>query len=204
MATKTDTRPKLGRPRKFNEEEAVEAAMRVFWDKGYEGASLRDLTEAMGISRPSLYACFGNKETLFRQALDLYEREKMAYVGEALTAPTARGVAERLLRGGLEMQTSVSDPKGCLGVISAVACGREAESIRQEVLARGAASNAALIARLERAKAEGDLPAAADPQGLARYLSALCQGMAVQAGTGATADELTLLVTTALQVWPSA
>ncbi len=196
--------PARGRPREFCAEDALSAALQVFWQKGYEGASLTDLTEAMGISRPSLYACFGNKETLFRQALDLYEREKMAYVGEALTAPTARGVAERLLRGGLEMQTSVSDPKGCLGVISAVACGREAESIRQEVLARGAASNAALIARLERAKAEGDLPAAADPQGLARYLSALCQGMAVQAGTGATADELTLLVTTALQVWPSA
>ena len=196
--------PARGRPREFCAEDALSAALQVFWQKGYEGASLTDLTEAMGISRPSLYACFGNKETLFRQALDLYEREKMAYVGEALTAPTARGVAERLLRGGLEMQTSVSDPKGCLGVISAVACGREAESIRQEVLARGAASNVALIARLERAKAEGDLPAAADPQGLARYLSALCQGMAVQAGTGATADELTLLVTTALQVWPSA
>jgi len=196
--------PTRGRPREFCAEDALSAALQVFWQKGYEGASLTDLTEAMGISRPSLYACFGNKETLFRQALDLYEREKMAYVGEALTAPTARGVAEHLLRGGLELQTSASDPKGCLGVISAVACGREAESIRQEVLARGAASNAALIARLERAKTEGDLPAAADAEGLARYLSALCQGMAVQAGAGATPDELNLLVTTALQVWPSA
>jgi AcrR family transcriptional regulator len=193
-----------GRPREFCADDALSAALQVFWQKGYEGASLTELTEAMGISRPSLYACFGNKENLFRQALDLYEREKMAYVGEALTAPTARGVAEHLLRGALVMQTSASDPKGCLGVISSVACGREAESIRQEVLARGAASNAALIARLERAKTEGDLPAAADPQGLARYLSALCQGMAVQAGAGATPDELSLLVTTALQVWPSA
>jgi AcrR family transcriptional regulator len=193
-----------GRPREFCADDALSAALQVFWQKGYEGASLTDLTQAMGISRPSLYACFGNKETLFRRALDLYEREKMAYVGEALTAPTARGVAEHFLRGALEMQTSGNDPKGCLGLISSVACGREAESIRKDVLERGAASNAALIARLERAKAEGDLPAAADAEGLARYLSALCQGMAVQAGAGATPDELSLLVTTALQVWPSA
>jgi AcrR family transcriptional regulator len=196
--------PTRGRPREFCADDALSAALQVFWQKGYEGASLTDLTEAMGVSRPSLYACFGNKENLFRQALDLYEREKMAYVGEALLAPTARGVAERLLRGGMQMQCSSSDPKGCLGVIASVACGSEAESIRQEVLARGVAANAALIARLERAKDEGDLPASANPEGLARYLSALNQGMAVQAGAGATPDELSLLVSTALQVWPSA
>src|SRR5437868_2033620 len=75
-----------GRPREFDIDEALAAALRVFWSKGYEGASLTDLTEAMGITRPSLYAAFGNKESLFRKALDLYEREKLAYVGEALKA----------------------------------------------------------------------------------------------------------------------
>src|SRR5215469_7573792 len=107
-----------GRPREFDADEALAAALRVFWTRGYEGASLTDLTEAMGISRPSLYACFGNKEALFRQALDLYEREKLAYVGAALEAPTAREVAERLLLGGLDIQTSRTEPKGCLSVIS--------------------------------------------------------------------------------------
>src|SRR3954449_2107155 len=87
-----------GRPREFCVDGALAAALRVFWTKGYEGTSLTDLTEAMGVTRPSLYAAFGNKEALFRKALDLYEREKLAYVGEALKAPTSRGVAERLLR----------------------------------------------------------------------------------------------------------
>ena len=82
-----------GRPREFCVDNALATALRIFWSKGYEGTSLSDLTEAMGITRPSLYAVFGNKEQLFRQALDLYEREKMAYVGEALEQPTARAVA---------------------------------------------------------------------------------------------------------------
>src|SRR5947208_1983555 len=95
-----------GRPREFNVDEALAAALRVFWTKGYEGASLTDLTDAMGITRPSLYAAFGNKESLFHKALDLYEREKLAYVGEALAEPTARRVAEVLLRGAVVNATS--------------------------------------------------------------------------------------------------
>jgi hypothetical protein len=119
----------------------------------------------------------------------------------ALEAPTARGVAERLLMGALQMQQS-DDPKGCLGVISSVACGAEAESIRSEVIARRAASDAALIARFERAKAEGDLPAEIDPAALARYLGAVMQGMSVQASSGVSNADLRSLVDTALLVWP--
>jgi AcrR family transcriptional regulator len=191
-----------GRPREFDVDEALAAALRVFWSKGYEGASLSDLTEAMGITRPSLYAAFGNKESLFRKALDLYEREKLAYVGEALEAPTSRAVAERLLRGALEMQTQECDPKGCLRVISSVACGSEAESIRTEVIARRASSHRALLERLERAKAEGDLPDHIEAEGLANYLGAILQGMAVQAGAGASKPQLEALVATSLAMWP--
>ena len=90
---------------------ALAAALRVFWSKGYEGASLTELTEAMGVTRPSLYAAFGNKEALFLKALDLYEREKLAFMSQALEASTARGVAERILRNALRMQTG-SGPKG--------------------------------------------------------------------------------------------
>jgi len=191
-----------GRPREFCVDQALAAALRVFWSKGYEGASLSDLTEAMGITRPSLYAAFGNKEALFRKALDLYEREKLAYIGEALAAPTSRAVAERLLYGALEMQTSECEPKGCLRVISSVACGAEAESIRSEVLKRRASSQAALKQRMERAKAEGDLPAHIDGEGLANYLGAILQGMAVQAGSGAGPEQLRTLVETSLAMWP--
>src|SRR5688500_3177720 len=177
-----------GRPRECCVDHALTEALRVFWQKGYEGTSLTDLTEAMGITRPSLYAAFGNKESLFRKALDLYEREKLAYIGEALEAPTSRGVAERLLRGALEMQTSECEPRGCLRIISSVACGAEAESIRTEVIARRASSHQALLERFRRAKAEGDLPAHIEPEGLANYLSAILQGLAVQAGGGASRE----------------
>lgn len=194
--------PTRGRPREFDAEQALAAALRVFWRRGYEGASLTELTEAMGITRPSLYACYGNKEALFRKALDLYEREKLAYMQAALEAPTARGVAERLLNGALAMQMEAAEPKGCLGVISSVACGAEAESIRSEVIARRAASDAALIARLERAKAEGDIPDCTDPAALARYLGAVIQGLFVQAGGGVSCKDLRGLVDTVLQVWP--
>lgn len=191
-----------GRPREFDVEDALAAALRVFWSKGYEGASLTELTEAMGITRPSLYAAFGNKEALFRKALDLYEREKLVYMSSALEAPTARGVAERLLYGALEMQTSGSDPKGCLGVISSVACGAEAESIKAEVLKRRASSDAALLARMERAKAEGDLPEHMTADGMVHYLIAVIQGLSIQAGAGAAPDQLRGLVRTTLDLWP--
>jgi AcrR family transcriptional regulator len=192
-----------GRPREFDAEKALTAALRVFWSKGYEGASMAELTEAMGITKPSLYAAFGNKEALFRRALDLYEREKLDYMREALVAPTARGVAERLLRGALEMQfAECGDPKGCLRVIGSVACGAEAESIRAEVIARGAAAKQALIERFARAKAEGDLPPDVDAAGLTGYLTAIMQGLALQAGAGASCQDLQALIETSLSVWP--
>src|SRR3546814_16765594 len=106
----------------------------------------------MGITRPSLYAAFGNKEALFRKALDLYEEEKLAYVRGALDAPTAKGVVERLLRGALENQCSDCEPKGCLGVISSIACGEGAEASREDAIARRASSRQALIDRLERSE----------------------------------------------------
>jgi AcrR family transcriptional regulator len=192
-----------GRPREFCVDSALAAALRVFWSKGFEGASLSDLTEAMGITRPSLYAAFGNKESLFRKALDLYEREKMAYVGKALAQPTARKVAETMLRGALDNVTGSGEPHGCLGVITSVSCGAEAESVRDEVLERGKVINRALIERFKQAKSEGDLPAHVDVEGLTNLLKALLQGISVQAGAGATRKELQKLVDTSLMLWPS-
>lgn len=195
--------PVKGRPREFCVDAALAAALRVFWSKGYEGASLNDLTEAMGVTRPSLYAAFGNKEALFRKALDLYQDEKLCYIGASLAQPTAREVAHHMLNGSMENQTSACEPHGCLGVISAVACGAEAESIRREVLDRGKVARVALVERLERAKAEGDLPDTADVEGLTSFLYAIIQGMAVQAGAGATRAELERLIETSMAMWPS-
>ena len=191
-----------GRPREFNVDEALTAALRVFWRRGYEGASMAELTSEMGIAKPSLYAAFGNKEELFKKALDLYEREKLSYMAKALQEPTSRQMAERLLLGALEMQTSSCDPKGCLGVISAVACGPEASSIRECVIERQKSAREALINRLEEYKTEGDLPSDIEPEALARYMTAVLQGLSVQAGAGASKAELRSLVDMAMRTWP--
>jgi len=190
-----------GRPREFCVDHALTQALRIFWSKGYEGASLTDLTEAMGITRPSLYAAFGNKESLFRKALDLYERDKLAYVGKSLAEPTARKVAESMLRGAVDNMTGHGDPHGCLGVITSMACGAEAACIREEVLERGKVAKQALIERMERAKAEGDLPAHADAEALTNYMYAVVQGMSVQAGSGASREDLQRTADTVLQMW---
>lgn len=192
-----------GRPREFCTDKALAAALRVFWAKGYEGASMADLTEAMGITKPSLYAAFGNKEALFAKALDLYEAEKLAYTRTALEQPTARGVAEAILRGALANMTGRNEPHGCLGVISQMACGAEAEPIKAAVVERRASSQRAVVDRFLRARQEGDLPAHVDPQALTGYLFAILQGLAVQAGSGASAEALGRVVDTSMMVWPS-
>lgn len=193
-----------GRPREFCVDHALAQALRVFWEKGYEGTSLTDLTDAMGITRPSLYAAFGNKESLFRKALDLYEREKLDYIGKALAKPTARGVAETMLRGAVDNVTSCDEPHGCLGVITSVACGAESQSIREEIVKRGLAGKLALSERFERAKAEGDLPAGIDAEGLTSVLVAMLQGISIQANQGADKAALERLVESGLALWPSA
>ena len=193
-----------GRPREFCVDQALAQALRVFWEKGYDGTSLNDLTEAMGITRPSLYAAFGNKEALFRKALDLYETEKLAYIRQAMDQPTARGVAEVMLRGSVDNVTSSNEPHGCMGVITSVACGPDSQSVREDVVKRGEVAKRALIERFERAKSEGDLPAHVDTEGLMRVLVAMLQGISVQANQGATREELGRLVESGLALWPSA
>ena len=191
----------VGRPRAFDTEVALDAALRVFWEKGYEGASLPDLTTAMGINRPSLYAAFGNKEELFRKALDLYADRACAYVSEALSAPTAHAVARAFLHGVAARQAS-DGPKGCLMVQGALSCSDAAVAIRNELAARRLATEGRLRERLEQALAAGDLPAGQDPAALARYLTTVSQGMAVQASGGATCDQLTAVAELALAAWP--
>lgn len=191
-----------GRPREFDPDKALASALRVFWERGYEGASMIELTEAMGITKPSLYACFGNKEALFKKALDLYEREKLSYVGAALEAPTARGVAEKLLHGALATHCGGKDPQGCLGIIGMAACTTEAASIREHVIARRASSEAAMIARFERAKADGDLPEGVNAEALAQCLTTVLQGISLKAQGGAGLEKLQAVVETFLAMWP--
>jgi AcrR family transcriptional regulator len=190
-----------GRPREFDVEEALAAALRVFWEKGYDGASLTDLTDAMGITRPSLYAAFGNKEALFKRALDLYETEKLAYVRGALDAPTARGMAQRMLDGTIANITS--ECPGCLGVIASVSCSGVDSPIREDVRCRARSSRGAMVERMQQAIDEGEFTQPVTAEAMTQYLMAVLQGLSVQAGAGASREQLQQVADATLAVWPS-
>jgi AcrR family transcriptional regulator len=192
----------MGRARAFDADEALDRAMTVFWTKGYEGTSLSDLTEAMGINRPSLYAAYGNKEELFRKALERYGEGPSSYEREALALPTAREVAEGLLRGAADVQTDPRSPAGCLAVLGTTYCAEDSSPIGKTLIAFRRAGQGAVRERFERARAEGDLPADADPTVLTTYIGTVVCGMAVQAATGATRQELEHVIELTMRAWP--
>ncbi|MFK8250438.1 TetR/AcrR family transcriptional regulator [Ancylobacter terrae] len=193
----------VGRPRAFDIDEALDEALRLFWRKGYEGVSVADLTREMKINPPSLYAAFGNKEQLFRKALDRYSEKITACMGEALEAPTARESVERLLRRTADRLADPQTPNGCLMVQGALMCGEASDPIRQELTLRRSTSEAAVRHRLERARDEGDLPAGVDPAALARYILIVTEGMSVHAASGASRAALHEVVDLAMRNWPT-
>jgi AcrR family transcriptional regulator len=192
-----------GRPREFDLDQALDAALNVFWRKGFEGATLPDLTEAMGINRPSLYAAFGNKETLFLRAMDRYSEGPERCMAAALALPTAREVVEQLLRGAAKRFSDPDNPAGCFMVQGALACGDSADPMRREMAARRNAAVEVLRKRFKRAIAEGDLPADAHAGHLARYVATILHGLSVQAAGGATRKEMQGVVEIALRAWPA-
>lgn len=181
---------RLGRPREFDPDYALEQAMRVFWAKGYEGASLTDLTEAMGITRSSMYAAFGNKDELFRRAVERYTEGPASYGIRALSEPTAREVAESLLRGAAAASTLREAPHGCLGVQAALSAGDNGLTAQKVLVDWRQDAAARLESRFLRARAEGDLPETEDPRTLATYITTVAYGIAVQAATGKSEAEL--------------
>src|SRR5262245_18527763 len=201
-ATKRKSSVLLGRPRAFDFDKALDQALQVFWKKGYEGTSLSDLTRAMDINRPRLYAAFGNKEALFRKALRRYSDRPAAYVREALEEPSARAVAGRLLLGAVDLLSDPRTPPGCLMVQGALSCGDAAAPIRRELAFRRTAGEAAMRRRFKRATSEGDLPDNLDVTDLARYIATIIHGMAVQAAGGASREQLLRITQMALRAWP--
>ncbi|RNG21241.1 TetR/AcrR family transcriptional regulator [Streptomyces botrytidirepellens] len=200
----TQGRAPIGRPRGFDADEALEQAMRVFWAQGYEGASLTDLTNAMGITRTSMYAAFGNKEDLFRKALERYSEGPASYGARAMREPTARQVATAFLNGSVRATTRPGCPPGCFGVQGSLAAGDPGRNARDALIAWRNEAVSLLRSRFQQAVDEGDLSPDTDPELLARYLMTVANGIAVQAAGGIPRDDLQQVADMALRNWPPA
>lgn len=193
-----------GRPRSFDRLHALDAALSVFWQYGYEGASLSLLTEAMGINRPSLYAAFGDKAELFRLALARYEELWASQLNDALAAPTARECIELMLTRAARAITTGPHPRGCMMVTSALATAPEAAPIAQRLAERRRHAELALTRRLRRAIRECELPPTTNPADLSRFYMSVLRGLSIEALSGATTSQLLRVVAIALQAWPGA
>ena len=198
----TKLKKSRGRPRVFDMDEALDKALKIFWERGYEGASLAELTETLGINKPSLYAAFGNKEELFHKALLKYATGPVAFVKDVINEPTAYKVAEAFLVKAAEFLTDPQHPKGCMIVQGALSSGESAEIVRNVLIKYRASYESLLAERFTKAKQEGDLSSDADPRNLAKYLATLHQGMSVQATSGASREELLEMGNLALKAWP--
>jgi TetR/AcrR family transcriptional regulator, copper-responsive repressor len=190
-----------GRPRSFDREQALERAMQVFWKQGYEATSIHDLTRAMGINPPSLYAAFGDKERLFMEAVERYQRECGPAVACILDeAPSARAALERLLMESAGQKAHSGDPRGCMLITSATNCS--APSVQLALAGRREDQQAALKARIDRGAREGELPRGTDTAALADFYTTVLQGMAIRARDGATRKSLLAAAAAAMRAWP--
>ncbi|MEV6901990.1 TetR/AcrR family transcriptional regulator [Amycolatopsis sp. NPDC051372] len=192
-----------GRPRAFDRERALTEAMFVFWERGYEGASLADLTGAMGINPPSLYAAFGGKEALFREAVEQYSATYGSHTPRALAEePTARAAVEAMLRDNVRVYVDPAHPTGCMVVLAATNCSPANRPVC-ELLGEARAHVRDLIrTRLRRGVEAGELPETTDVEALGGYYATVLFGLSVQARDGAGLPELTAVIDTALTCWP--
>lgn len=206
--TKSGTSPKAagkvarGRPRGFDRAAALQAAMQVFWLRGYEATSMADLTKAMGINAPSLYAAFKCKEALFEEALEFYEASEGALPQRLLReGRTAKEGFAAMLRFYAGYYVNTDHPPGCMAVLSAIVGAPESKSVRALMTKSRRAAMELLTDRIRRGQAEGDVPATADAAAVATFYTTLVQGMSIQARDGATKKQLLASVEMALAAW---
>jgi AcrR family transcriptional regulator len=194
-----------GRPLSFDRGAALEKAMHVFWERGYEAASIADLTAAMGITPPSLYTAFGDKERLFLEAIEAYGNGPGAFGARALAEePTARAAVQRLLEEAAAEMTQDCHPHGCMMVMAAANCSLAAERVQALVAERRALAIRSMEERIQRGVDEGDVPRDTDAGALAAFCSTVYQGMSIQAKDGAPREQLLLSVRMAMRAWPEA
>lgn len=194
-----------GRPLSFDRERALEQAMHVFWQRGYEAASISELTTAMGITAPSLYTAFGDKERLFLEAIERYATGPGGGYPRALEEePTAYGAIKRCLEEAAEELTRPCHPKGCMVVMAATNCSEASAHIQAALAKRRAASASGIRCRIECGIANGELPAGTDAEALANFYTTVFQGMSMQATDGATRENLLATAAAAMRAWPAA
>ncbi|SDT27013.1 TetR/AcrR family transcriptional regulator [Actinoplanes derwentensis] len=198
-----DSPRRRGRPRAFDRDWALAVAMREFWQRGFEPVSVAELTAAIGITPPSLYAAFGDKKTLFREVVDRYQRTHGAFFAAALDAePSARAGVARALRAAAVEYTSPGRPAGCLVISAAVNCTTGSADIVTLLREQRAANTTALRDRIEADVSAGTLPAGTDSAGLAALTGAVLQGMSQQARDGMNTTELLAVADAAMRAWP--
>jgi AcrR family transcriptional regulator len=193
----------MARPRDFEEAEVLDRAMEVFWRHGYEGASMAELTKAMGLNSPSIYAAFGSKRGLFDAVLNRYRERRAAHREYLLAGATAREVAERLLFGAIEWLVDPNEPRGCLLIQAGMSAGVNNEDVPRAIVNQRSRTRNLLTQRLKRAQEDGDLPRSEDPAALARYLLMVFNGLALQAAEGMPEAELKESAERALMGWPA-
>jgi AcrR family transcriptional regulator len=188
-----------GRPRAFDEDQAIESAMRVFWEKSFEGTTMTDLTDATGLSRSSIHAAFGSKEGLFQKAVERYRAGPMRYVQKALAEPTLPRAIEALIRGMVSFLSTPGNPRGCLSIHGALVGGNDGEPVMQ-IMAEWRKANLNLIKeRIQQAQREGELSREVNAGDYTRYIATIMIGIGIQAAIGAGRAELTRMADMALQ-----
>lgn len=192
-----------GRPRGFDRDEALDCALRLFWDKGFEATSISDLTEAMQIAPPALYGAYGDKKSLFREAVERYEGSVGCFAQKALVeATTAKQAIERLLRGAVKAFANPATPKGCLVVLGAINCTVESGDIYADLAERRRNAEKAVRARIAAGRTEGELADDADVDALSGMVTATLFGLALKAKDGASRAQLYKIVDQMMRMWP--
>lgn len=190
-----------GRPREFDRNAALVRARDLFWRRGYEGVSMADLADTLGLASARIYAAFGSKEELFREAVTLYEAEEGGFADRALAEePTVFAAMERMLREGIELYTRRQGPRGCMVVSAATNCARENDGVGEWLAGHRRIRTASIVKRMKSAIRDGELRKGADAQSLGDLYAAMLHGISVQARDGASRERLLAMIPSLMAV----